>query len=260
MLSIPLAWLDWLTHEAEANRLPHFDLLLDATGLPEPLPPATAGQPNSRLFDNMPEQALAEQGPHLRRFRLDDPVQLASARILIDQLGEGRILALFSKWPFDTLTTHLRHATQAHWGKGRHSGLLRYYDPRLFRVCCETLLPSQSAWFHAPVSMWYWRDSTGQPQQWPGVPQHPEDTHLPLPELHLSDAQLFELVAWSDAVRFCDSQALIHRDMGLPSQDALHRHVVNGLWAARRAQVGEADRDEFLLGWIEREQHGSSLA
>ncbi|WP_371230637.1 DUF4123 domain-containing protein [Pseudomonas sp. QE6] len=252
------AWFDHLIEEAQANRLGHIDLLLDATGLAAPLPAASTPQLNARLFDNTPEQALAEQGAHLRRISLDDPAQLAAAHSLIDMLGAGRVLALLSKWPFEPLATHLRHCTQAHWGKERHNGLLRFYDPRLLRTCCETLLPNQSAWFHAPAIAWYWRDSTGQPQQWAGQPQPPEDTPSPLPALHLSDSQLFELVAWSEAVRFCDSQALTHRDVGLPSQDALHRHVSSGIWAAQREQIMDSDRDEFLLDWI-GQQHQRDL-
>ncbi|MHB9798113.1 DUF4123 domain-containing protein [Pseudomonas sp. MT3] len=248
------AWFDHLIEEAQVNRLSHIDLLLDATGLASPLPVTPAHQLNARLFDNTPEHALSQQGAHLRRISLDDPVQRTAAHALSDALGAGRVLALFSKWPFEPLVAHLRHCTQAHWGKEQHSGLLRFYDPRLFRTCCEALLPNQSAWFHSPAIAWYWRDSAGQPQQWAGQPQRPEDTPSPLPALHLSDSQLFELVAWSEAVRFCDTHALTHRDAGLPSQDALHRHVTSGIRAAQREQVLDSDRDDFLLGWIGQQQ------
>lgn len=254
------AWLQRLAQQAHANRLEHIDLLLDATGLPAALPEPIAQQPNTRLFDGTPEQELAEQGPQLRRVRLDDQPQLSATDALLDQLGTDRVLVLLSAWPFETLSRHLRHATQASWGQGRHSGVLRFYDPRLFPLCCEALLPAQSDWFHAPSIAWYWRDSQGQPRELAGRPRRPEELPSPLPALNLSDTQLFDLVAWSEAVRFSEDYALTHRDLQLPSQEALHRYLVNGLRAAQREQVPEAQRDDFLMSWIEQQNPGVKIA
>lgn len=257
--SAAVLWLEGLARQAAANRLAHFDLLLDATGLPTPLPPAPAEQPSARLFDGTPEQTLAEQGPHLRRFRLDDPRQLDAARNLAASLDCARLLALLSPWRFDALAAHLRHCSQAHWGRAGHGGLLRYYDPRLFQLCSDMLLPAQAEWFHAPAIAWHWRDGAGQPHELAGRPCRQEELAAPLPALQLNDGQLFELLAWSEAVWFCERQALASASLGFASETALHRHIVHGLAAARRERIDEAGREDFLLGWLERQKSGTSV-
>ncbi|RFQ20511.1 DUF4123 domain-containing protein [Pseudomonas sp. ATCC 13867] len=142
------AWLDHLIEEAQVNRLSHIDLLLDATGLASPLPVTPAHQLNARLFDNTPEHALSQQGAHLRRISLDDPVQRTAAHALSDALGAGRVLALFSKWPFEPLVAHLRTAPKPIGARSSIAGCcgstIRGCSAPVARPCCRTSQPGST--------------------------------------------------------------------------------------------------------------------
>jgi hypothetical protein len=71
---------------------------------------------------------------------------------------DSRVLALLSHWPIDALSEHLRYCTQAQWDNGARSGILRYYDIRLFKHI-SSLFWGEDNWnFHAPVISWHWID------------------------------------------------------------------------------------------------------
>ncbi|MVW73969.1 DUF4123 domain-containing protein [Pseudomonas xionganensis] len=249
------AWLESLKERAQANRLEHLDLLIDATALQYPLlnnlqalnqPPAQA-----LLLEGLPEAALAEQGPILLRISLATTAQWQwLSEVDETLLSQQRLLALLSAWPFADLAQHLSQHLQAEWNQGRSSGLLRYYDPRLFLAICDMLDPQQSAQFHAPVITWHWLDRDGAPALLPGMPRSPSTLQQPLPPLQLSNPQVASLVAWTGAELLCRDYALQPQDYGLAKQESLIRHLVHGQLAADRAGCFDATRDNFVLDWL----------
>ena len=46
-----------------------------------------------------------------------------------------------SRWTFDDLAEHLSHCLQIEWDGGVRSGLLRYYDTRVFESIAGLIRP-----------------------------------------------------------------------------------------------------------------------
>lgn len=248
-------WLESLKERAQANRLEHLDLLVDATALQSPLLDGLQALPEppqqALLLEDLPEAALAAQGPILLRIRLDDTAQqawLAEAGELL--LGQHRMLGLLSAWPFTALAQHLSQLLQAEWNQGRNNGLMRYYDPRLFLAICDMLDPQQSEYFHAPVITWHWLDRDGEHALLPGMPRSPSTLQQPLPPLQLSNPQVASLVAWTSAELLRRDYALQPQDYALAKQESLIRHLVHGQLAADRAGCFDATRDTYVLDWL----------
>lgn len=248
-------WLETLNGRAQAEKLQHLDLLVDGTALDYPLLQDLQALPQpplqALLLEGLPEAALAEQGPILLRISLDNADHQAwLAKTAERLLQERRLLALLSTWPFAALARHLSQHVQAEWNQGRSSGLLRYYDPRLFLATCEMLDPQQSTRFHAPVITWHWLDRDGIPAQLPGMPRPPSDLQQPLPPLKLSNPQVASLLAWTSAELLRRDYALQPRDYALAKQESLIRHLVHAHLAADRAGCFDATRDDYVLDWL----------
>lgn len=249
-------WLMHLREQALKHGLPHLDLLINATSLDYPLASALAAlspQPDTaRLLENTPEDALAEQGPALVRLCWDEPEQLAwLAEFLAQVHRQSRVLALFSQWHFGELVDHLRHYTQVVWNRGKSSGLLRYWEPRLFLATSEMLNPAQSPLFHAPIITWHWIDRDGKASHLPGHPYRSGELPRPLPSLELSNEQVAQIVAWTSAELFRQDSFIQPQDYGLAQQESLIRHLVHAQLAANRQQLHELDqRDSFIRQWL----------
>lgn len=249
-------WLMHLREQALKQGLPHLDLLINATSLSYPLAPALAAllpQPETaRLLEKTQEHALADQGPVLVRLRWDEPGQTAWLTEFLAQVHrQSRVLVLLNQWRFDELTGHLRHYSQAAWNQGKSSGLLRYWEPRVFLACCETLNPAQSQLFHAPAITWHWIDRDGKANHLPGHPSHSGELPSPLPHLELSNEQVAQIVAWTSAELFRQEGFIQPQDYGLALQESLMRHLVHAQLAANREQLHDLDqREVFIRQWL----------
>ncbi|MGE8358685.1 DUF4123 domain-containing protein [Pseudomonas sp.] len=254
MNSNGIAWLEMLAEQARNERLPHLDLVVDATGSSYPLEAlqALAAPPvQALLFSGLPESTLATQGPVLLRFDWKDAKQQAALTELVSMLlPQQRLLALFSAWPFQRLAMHLTHHLQAEWNQGRSSGLLRFYDPRLFLATCEMLDPKQAQLFHAPVSSWHWIDRDGALAQLSGMPASPSDIAESLPTLQMNNPQVAMLVAWTSAELMRRDYALQPQHYSLGKQESLIRHLVHAQLAADRANCSAEQRDEYVFDWL----------
>ncbi len=249
------SWLGRLQEQAQAVKLPHLDLLINATQLDYPLlrrlaalsvPPLQA-----QLFAGTAEHALAAQGPILLRLHWQQLEQQAWLSEFVRRYHrDHRVLALLSAWPFDELAQHLRHCTQAQWNQGADSGLLRFYEPRLLRAVCEMLDPVQSAWFHAPIVTWHWLDRDGKAAVLPGNPVRASELARPLPALRLSHPQVAYLLAWSAAEALRREHALVPQDYALAQQETLMRHLVHGQLAADREGLNGQEREPFIFDWL----------
>lgn len=254
MTANAINWLEMLSEKAAEQRLPHLDLLVDATGagyslhsLRElPAPPSQA-----LLLTELPEAELAEQGPVLLRFDWHDPAQQAAlAELVTALLPEQRLLALLSPWPFGRLTVHLTYHLEAEWNQGRSSGLLRFYDPRLFLAFCEMLDPKQTRLFHAPAYAWYWLDRDQAWAQLAGMPVPIAEVERPEQMLQLNNPQVAMLVAWTSAELMRRDYGLQPQDYALAKRESLIRHLVHGQLAADRAGCAAAQRDEYIFDWL----------
>lgn len=251
------AWLTHLGEQAEHARLPHLDLLVDASNLEYPLlsrlAEAETAPEVARLLDGTPEEAIAAKGPLLLRLRVD---QLGRQpwldELLASRNAHQHLLVLLSPWPFTQLASHLRHCTQAEWNDGRGSGLLRFYDPRMLVPTSEALDPQQ-LWFHAPVIAWHWLDRDRQPRSLPGNLRLPTELPSPLPILRLTRTQMASLLAWSAAEDYRRSWGVQPQDYGLAQQEPLLRHLMHGQLAANREGLRDLDqRDAFIRAWLAR--------
>ena len=139
---------------------------------------------------------------------------------------------------------------QAEWDQGQNSGLLRYYDPRLFLGTCEMLDPKQAKRFHAPVITWHWLDRDGNEAHFPGLPQPASVLPTPLPPLQLSNAQVASLMAWTSAELLRRDYALQPQDYALATRESLLRHINHAQLAADRAGRYDNTRDGYVLDWL----------
>lgn len=262
MITSTSLWLGELQHSAAQARLPYLDLLVDANNLEFPLAERLSGleQPilQAAILQHTPEHQIAQSGPWLLRLDNANAQHLQLLTDLADApRGNQHLLALTSPWDFHELSVHLGHCTQAEWNDGRSSGLLRYYDPRLFIAVSEALNPQQ-AWFHAPVIAWHWRDRDSEMQQLAGHLQRSAELPSPLPSLRLERAQVVQLQAWSLAERYYSNKDVEPCDYGLNKQEALMRYLVHAQQAASREGILDLDqREQFVEGWLQQHSKGT---
>ncbi|MDR8016677.1 DUF4123 domain-containing protein [Ectopseudomonas guguanensis] len=247
-------WLEMLGERASEEHLPHLDLLVDTTGSSyslETLRALPTPPDQALLLEGLPESKLAEQGPVLLRFDWRDNGQRSALADLTATLfPQQRLLALLSPWPFERLAAHLAYHLQAEWNQGRSSGLLRFYDPRLFLAYCETLDPQQARLFHAPAYGWHWLDRDEAHAQLAGMPMPAREVELPEQMLQLNNPQVAMLVAWTSAELMRRDYDLQPQDYALAKRESLIRHLVHGQLAADRAGCAGAQRDEYIFDWL----------
>nr|WP_262923803.1 MULTISPECIES: DUF4123 domain-containing protein [Pseudomonas] len=188
---------------ATAANLGHVDALVDQTNCELPiLPGLRAMQPAMpwfSLFTGLPEEALLEQAPLLMRISLADWRHKNWLGELVEHLApQSRLLLLLSPLPFDSLTETLQGLSQLEWGG--LTGLLRYYDPRVFpHLLSQVLSDEQNKQFLRVALFWSWLDLDLQPTWQPGT--YHSDTPLPelQPPIVLTDEQYFRLGGIGDA-------------------------------------------------------------
>lgn len=255
MPSTPQQWLRHLHTQAEASGLAHLDLLVNCALFDYPLLQRLDElEPSPRyrlLLQDSPERAFADQGPVLVRVLLDDGVQQAwLASFLQACHRQSRVLIPLSRWPFDALGERLGRCTQVAWDQGRKSGVLRYYDTRLFRLLCDLLDPDPLGMLHEGVISWQWIDRDGRACQRAGfdIPQG-EAREVP-PMLRLSHEQVAALGALSDTQQWCARQEIRLAAFGFDSFEvfllrAFHAHV-----EANRQRLAAAARERYLQQWL----------
>ncbi|MCC6074544.1 DUF4123 domain-containing protein [Pseudomonas sp. GCM10022188] len=250
-------WLACLHQQAEDAKLPHLDLLIDATNFDYPLLSSLAAlEPPvqlAKLFHDTPEADLAEIGPILLRLNRQPHAHQSWLRdLLASQNWHSHVLVLLSPWGFNALGRHLRHCTQAEWNNGRASGLLRYYDPRLFLAASDMLSPQQGRWFHASVIAWHWLDRDHAARSLSGHHTPHGQVPDPLPRLCLDKEQIASLQAWSAAEDYRRRWAIQPQHYGLAQQESLVRQLVHAQLAANREALHAIDtRDAFIRSWLE---------
>jgi hypothetical protein len=180
------------------------DVILDQAGMAAPLLPSVLSvqpaMPWHSLFTGLPEEALADVGPLLVRIDLAQPFQRHWLIGLLRSLPlDSQPLMLISQWPFEALATHLTQCLDAR--NGRFSGLLRYYDPRVFAVLFSHVLRAeqQQPWLR-PALLWSWLDRDGTPQHLTGCSDTPQSPQ-PFGATELSTRQLGMLSCVSDVAR-----------------------------------------------------------
>jgi hypothetical protein len=248
-------WLDLLYQQAAQARLPHLDLLVDASNLAYPLLARLAEQESplelTKLLHGTPEGAIADSGPLLLRVELtQNQYPLWLNELLATDNAHQHVLALLSPWAFPELASHLRHCSQCEWNDGRSSGLLRFYDPRLLLATHEALDPQQ-LWFHAPVITWHWQDRDRQPRSLAGNLQRHGELPSPLPSLRFKPQQVASLLAWNAAEDYRRSWGVQPHDYGLAQQEALLRHLLHAQLQANREGLHDIEqREGFVRAWL----------
>jgi hypothetical protein len=184
-------WLTLLEGSCADLSITCLDLIIDQTGIAPFLPGVMSVEPALpwySLFTGRPEEGLKDQAPLLVRVDLTQPIQRFWLDDVTDHLQKhSRLLALASHWPFQTLAEHLSQCLELSDG----SGLIRYYDPRLFPLLLGALQPQQQKRWLRPALFWSWLDRNGAPQRLLGNPGPPEEFGSFEP-LEFSDSQ-FEI-------------------------------------------------------------------
>jgi len=247
-------WLGNLKQQAEAKNLEHLDLLINATLLHYPVlqrlaeldPPPL----HSLLFENTPEHALASEGPILVRVFWEQPAQMAWLGEFLTQFyWESRALLMMSYWPFEALTTHLRYCTQAHWDKGANSGILRYYDTRLFKHIASLFVGDAYHNFHAAVISWHWIDRDHNAQAIGGTYCKPNEFIAPQGPLMLDERQVRSANAWSKAEQWEQTHGLSKRNYTVGKEQLIAQIFLAQLAASDKHLKGQAHTD-FIVEWL----------
>lgn len=195
-------WLELLEYGCTQVSTTCLDVIIDQAGRNEPILPGVLSVepplPWQSLFDGLPEEGAVEVAPLMIRVDFSQPLQRQWLVGLTHELqGQDQLLVLASLWPFQALAEHLGQCLEAR--HGRRTGLLRFYDPRVFPLLfSHVLTPDQQAPLLLPAVLWSWQDRDGKAQCLPGVAGLPLDDMQSLPLL-LSDDQIQALSCCSEA-------------------------------------------------------------
>ena len=245
-------WPELLHTKVQALGQFHLDVLIDGALFSESQRESLAAlEPpplQSLLFEQTPEHASKALGPVLVRLQLDIETHAQWLKAFTQQsYKKAGALNLLSRWEFPELAAHLRDCTQAQWSKGACTGILRYYDSRLFGTVSLMLDPPQRHYFHAPVIEWLWLSRDGRVRTVVGNPSAPGD--IPTSVLSFSDEQMGYMQAWALAEQW----HLEHRASGRHGFTAFEDWLYvlfEGHLAVRRERVLDADREAFVKQWL----------
>ncbi|WP_158636746.1 DUF4123 domain-containing protein [Pseudomonas saxonica] len=245
-------WSEHLRKKAQRLELAHLDVQIDGTLFSESQRASLAAlEPpplQALLFEQTPEHANKALGPLLVRLQLDIETHAQWLKTFTQQsYKKAGALNLLSRWEFPELAAHLRDCTQAQWSEGACTGILRYYDSRLFGTVSLMLDPSQRHYFHAPVIEWLWLSRDGRVRTVAGHPSAPGD--IPSAVLSLSDEQMGYMQAWTLAEQWHLEQRASGRHGFTAFEDWLHV-LFEGHLAAWRERVQDADREAFVQQWL----------
>lgn len=113
------------------------------------------------LFQGQPEEQLLDMAPVMMRLELacwQHRQWLQDLMTAFEQIPG--LLIFISPLDFETLSSIMRNLADGEW-EGR-SGLVRFYDTRIFPVLINNILTEQQkAWLLNPVYLWSYRDRDG---------------------------------------------------------------------------------------------------
>lgn len=217
----------------------YLDVLVDQAGTAQPLQQAL-NQINPplrwlELFANTPEAATPEYSPLVMRLHFS----ISSHQRWLEQLVEHfsttpRLTLLISPLAFDLLSSHLQALSQVHWEE--QTGLLRYYDNRVFPSLLEHVLtPEQQAAFTDIALFWSWRDRDDE-VVWKTGTWNPGRQLADAPEMHrMSDAQVELMGCISDAEMLMKEQATL-----VPSREEHFAQCLEiAIKASRAGYIGD---------------------
>lgn len=246
--------LEHLKKLADVNQLDHLDVIIDATAFDYPLQQRLAelAPPPQQvlLLEGTPEHALASEGPVLVRVFWEHTRQ-------IEWLGEflrvpqtySRALVTLSHWPFEALAEHLRHYTQAHWKNGASSGILRYYDTRMFKHITELIPVDLRNDFHAATISWHWTDRDNKKQEAHGR-SRPFDKFTPVrTPLMLEDLQVELIQQRSAAEQWEALHGLSKRNYWVCKEQVINQiHI--GLYDAKSKHLKGEAHTAYMFEWL----------
>jgi len=195
-------WLGLLEASCAHLATKHLDIIVDQAGSEVPLLPSVRSieppLPWYSLFTGLPEEGADDLAPLLVRIDLSQPLQRQwLIGLMHDLRGRSQLLVLASLWPFQTLAEHLGCCLEAR--NGGYTGLLRYYDPRLFPLLFSHVLePDQQQVLLRPAVFWSWLDRDGTPKRLLGTPDLTGGSPA-FSAIELSDSQVETLSCASDA-------------------------------------------------------------
>jgi hypothetical protein len=222
-------WQDQIEHVCAAADVSRVDLLLDQTDWNNCAVPALKQIrpeiPWHSLFTGTPEENLLEQAPLLMRLNLAHWQHRAWLEQLMTHCAtDARLLVAISPLPFDALSHALQALSQMKWGG--QTGLLRFYDPRIFPLLISSILSDeQRTHYLLPVSYWTWLDRDNQSQWRRGASQARDSIEVP-PFVELSDEQCDLIGCISDAQQMLNGGEFEHLEDSKEERFALLYRLV----------------------------------
>ncbi|OAT23514.1 DUF4123 domain-containing protein [Proteus myxofaciens] len=196
-------WINQLKLITEKTHLDYIDIIIDQAGLNESIVPALSKMENEirwfSLFTNMPEEGFLDQAPLLIRIEWDKKTHLILLEELFELLySQPRLLITSSPLPFNMLSTFLLSMSEIEWGF--KSGLLRFYDTRVFPILLKDILTSEQQKHFTDITfIWGWLDQDKE-MSWLLGNYNPaiEDNSLPI--MKFNDEQISKIGCISDSI------------------------------------------------------------
>ncbi|AQY69457.1 DUF4123 domain-containing protein [Pseudomonas veronii] len=207
-MATPTEWQDQIEQVCASLGLLQVDLLLDQSDWNNCAVPALKTLrpevPWFSLFSGTPEENLLDQAPLLMRLDLAHWQHKAwLEELMIHCATDARLLVVISPLSFKSLSHALQALSQMKWGG--ESGLLRYYDPRIFPLLMSSILTDvQRVEYLKVACYWGWLDRDDQSQWIEGIAQ-PQKNTIAIPTWIDLDDQQCELIGCiSDAQKLLD--------------------------------------------------------
>jgi len=214
--------------------------------------------PPQALLQGTQHEDAADEGPILLRLELTTDTQRKSLlRLVRFFTGQHKLLALLSPWSYPQLVQHLRHYLLAQWDDGMKKGVLRFYDPRVFRpVVCQLDTPDQQHLLCGACE-WHWIDRDGQAAMLTSTqPLSEEWVPPPSDALNLRQHDLDVLSSWHQAELYRSENMLTPKQCGLNSEEALMDKLAQAFQDAETQKLwSQPDR----LAYVQQQLIGPNL-
>lgn len=245
-------WVDYLVTRARDLQLPHIDLLVDFSGSPNIVTYQSSWLLGAhKLLVQTPHENVSEEGPRLLRFDYEDQTQRGTLGFVLSHAAQQhRALVVLSDLSFEDLIAHFVRCVQIKWDDGDYSGILRFFDTRLFLPVINHLSTDNAGAILWPVQEWHWlnRDQNAVRLPLPADVKPPKQTQS---VLQLNEAEVDALNLWHEAEVFRQKNLAELDKLGFDSQEALMQRLVAAQIAADQAQLfSEPERNRFLHGFL----------
>lgn len=196
-------WVHQLAEMSRAMQQEHVDVFVDqAVGnvsIFRLVPLIASNIPWFSLLTGTPEESQLHQAPILMRVQLNDWRHMAFLNELAAREEAMQdMLALITPVPFEWLCEMAQGWSQT--VSGDRSGILRFYDPRVFPTLVNAVLdPAQQRRFLELALCWSWLDRDRQVAWQSGTYLCDDRAHAPAAPMILSDDQLDGLGCIGDA-------------------------------------------------------------